>query len=312
VEKIPLPPNIQQFSGTISSGTSEVCEATGATSASVAPTQQPVPRSSELLRPHPAFDQIGWRDTEDLNRVARRNSQLVREPLRITKQGIILSGVGEWELAVFERKPYVYCIEYDLDNNQALQFILACSGARKGLNDFVRLRLALTLEDYLRAKGRENMSAAGKHKGLTNSPNFTPIDVRRWIAELAGTGTGNVDKVRTILQKAPANIIRALQEGSLRIHRAWTWCNLSKTDQLKAFNELEEGLAMRKTARKINKTGVYPSFTIQQILQSLERLETSHPGQVRVRRTERRETVVLVGSDLINEIQSRGHFDGFN
>jgi hypothetical protein len=271
-----------------------------------------VPRLAELLRPHPAFDQIGWQDIEDLNRVAQRDSQLVLEPLRITKQGIILSGVGEWQLAVFERKPYVYCIEYDLDNNQALQFILERSGTQKGLNDFVRIRLALTLEDYLRAKGRENMSAGGKHKGLTNSPSLTPIDVRRSIANVAGTGTGNVDKVRTILQKAHPNIIRALQDGSLHIHRAWTWCKLSKTDQLKAFHELEEGLSKRRTARKINKTSIHPSLTTPQILRSLERFETAHSGQVRVRCTGRRETVILVGKDLVDEIQNQGGGDGFS
>jgi hypothetical protein len=271
-----------------------------------------VPRLTELLRPHPAFDQIGWQDIEDLNRVAQRDSQLVFEPLRITKQGIILSGVGEWQLAVFERKPYVYCIEYDLDNDQALQFILERSGTQKGLNDFVRIRLALTLEDYLRAKGRENMSAGGKHKGLTNSPSLTPIDVRRSIANVAGTGTGNVDKVRTILQKAHPNIIRALQDGSLPIHRAWTWCELSKTDQLKAFHELEEGLSMRRTARKLNQTGVRPSLTTPQILQSLERFETAHPGQVRLRYTGRRETVILVGKDMLDEIQNQGDSDGFS
>ena len=237
MENIPLPPNIQQLSDATNSRASGV-HATKTTSASLAPAKQPVPRLTELLRPHPAFDQIGWRDIEDLNRVSRRDSQLVFEPLRITKQGIILSGVGEWQLAVFERKPYVYCLEYDLDNNQALQFILERSGTQKGLKDFVRIRLALTLEDYLRAKGRENMSAGGKRKGLTNSPNLTAIDVRRSIANVAGTGTGNVDKVRKILQAAHPNIVRALQDGSLHIHRAWTWCKLSETDQLKAFHEL--------------------------------------------------------------------------
>ena len=59
------------------------------------------------------------------------------------------------------------------------------------------------------------MSAGGKHKGLTNSPNLTPIDVRRSIANVAGTGTANVDKVRTILQKAHPNTIRALQVARL-------------------------------------------------------------------------------------------------
>jgi hypothetical protein len=300
------------FSQTTVSGVAEVDATGGSGSALVPPHAQPVPWLAELLRPHPAFDQIGWRDIENLSRVAQRGSQLIREPLRITKHGIILLGVAEWELAVFERKQYVYCIEYDLDDNQALQFILEHSGPQKALNDFVRIHLALTLEDYLRAKGRENMRAARKHKGLTNSPNLKPIDVRRLIADLAGTGTGNVDKVRGIRQNAHPNIIRALQDGSLSIHRAWTWCKLSKTDQLKAFHELEEGLAIRKTVRKTNKTGIHPSLTTPRILQSLERFETSHPGHVLVRRTKCPETVILVGNDVMNEIESEEPPDGFN
>jgi hypothetical protein len=303
VENIPLPPSIQQFSKTIISGTSKIGSTGGPASGSECLPQQPVWRLTERLRTHPAFDQIGWRDIEDLNRVAQRDSQSVREPLRTTKEGIILSGVGEWELALFEQRQYVYCIEHDLDKNEALQFILASSGPRRGLNDFVRIRLALTLEEYLRTNGRENMSVGGKHKALTNSSNLTPIDVRRSIADVAHTGTGNIDKVKTILKKAHLNIIRALQDGSLRIHRAWAWCKFPKTDQLKAFQELEEGLATRMTARKINEAAIPPSFTIQQLLQSLERFEASHPGQIRVRRTSGRETVIVVGAELMNEIQ---------
>ncbi|MFZ1006221.1 MAG: transposase zinc-binding domain-containing protein, partial [Candidatus Sulfotelmatobacter sp.] len=75
---------------------------------------------------------------------------------------------------------------------------------------------------------------------------------------------------------------------------------------LKAFNELEEGLSMRKTARKINETSLPPSLTTSQVLQSLKRFETAHPGQVHVRCTESRETVILVGKDLVNKIQSQG------
>jgi hypothetical protein len=266
---------------------------------------KPVAWSAGLLRPHPAFDQIGWQDIADLNRAARYQ-QVAQEPLRVTREGIILSGVGEWRLAIAQERQYVHCIEHDLDNDQALEFILARSGPRKGLNDFIRICLALTLEEYLRRKGRENMGAARKHKGLTNSSNLTLIDVRRSTADLAGTGTGNVDKVRVILEKSHPNIIRALQEGSLRIHRTWMWCGLSETDQLEAFREFQERLAMRKTAGKVNKRGIPPSFTTERILRSLECLETSHPGHVRIRRTERRETVILVGSDLVNEIQSQG------
>jgi hypothetical protein len=188
-------------------------------------------------------------------------------------KGIILSGVGEWELARCEPRPHVYCFEHDLDDNRALQFILQFSGPRKGLNDFIRIRLALRLEEYLHNKGRENMSAAGRNKGLTNSPNLAPINVRQMIADSAATGTGNIDKVRTILRKAHPNIIRALQDGSLRIHRAWAWCKLSQIDQLNVFQEYEEALAMRRTARKINKRRIDP-FSTHQILQSLNALRS--------------------------------------
>jgi hypothetical protein len=268
--------------------------------------------STGRLRPHPAFDQLGWRDIEDLNRAVECDSQSIRDHLRVTKQGIILSGVGEWQLATIEEKQYVNCLEYDLDSNQALEFILAHSGPRKGLNDFIRICLALTLEEYLRGKGRENMSAAGKRKGLTTLSNLTPIDVRRLTADLAGTGTGNVDKVRMILEKAHPNIIRALQEGSLRIHRGWTWCRLSPTNQLELFREFEEGLAIRKTARSIEKRGSHLLITAQEVFKALESLENLHPGQVRIGRTERRKTVILLGSDLVNEIQNQRRFDGFN
>ena len=301
-----------QFSQTTVYGLAEVSATGGSGPASVAPHAQPVPWLTELLRPHPAFDQIEWRDVENLTRVAQRDSQLIRQPLCVTKHGIILLGVAEWELAAIEGKQHVYCIERDFDNNQALQFILEHSGPQKALNDFVRIRLALTLEDYLHAKGRENMSAGGEQKGLTNSTNLTPIDVRRLIANVAGTGTGNVDKVRTILQKAHPNITRALQTSHLRIHRAWTWCKLSKTDQLKAYHELEEGLSMRKGARKTNKTGIHPSLTTSRILQSLARFETSHPGHVLVRRSECPGTVISVGNDVMNEIESQEPPDGFD
>jgi hypothetical protein len=312
VENIPLTPNLERLSEAFISSNSEINTMIPAASASATLSQQTVARLTQLLRPHPAFSQIGWRDINDLNRAAQCGSQFILEPIHISREGIILSGVGQWQLAVLERKEYVCCVEHDLDENEALRFILARSGPRKGLNDFIRIRLALTLEGYLRAKGRGNMSAGGKHKGLANSSNLNSIDVRRSIADVAGTGTGNIDKVRTILKRAHPNVIRALQDGTLHIYRAWKWCKLCEEDQLKAFQELEEGLSMRKTARKINKTGIHPSLTTRQILQSLERFETLHPGHVRLHRTGRKETVILVGDDLMNAIQSQGCFDGFN
>ena len=89
------------------------------------------------------------------------------------------------------------------------------------------------------------MRAGGEHKGLTNLLEAERINVCRQIASLAGTGTTNVGKVETILRKALQ--ISSLQNGSLKIHPAWSWCKLSKSEQLDEFARYED----KRTQRKI-------------------------------------------------------------
>jgi len=79
------------------------------------------------------------------------------------------------------------------------------------------------------------MSAGGKYKGSTNLSEADRIDARQRIAQRAGTGTGNVSKVKAILRSAHPNIITALQNGLLSIHRAWLW---SKTAQVAAESRI--------------------------------------------------------------------------
>jgi len=117
------------------------------------------------------------------------------------------------------------------------------------------------------------------------------------IGERSCTGQELSIKVRRILQKGPSTSLGAFTTSHLRIHGLGHGGKLSKTDQLKAFHELEEGLSMRKGARKTNKTGIHPSpydFADSAVIGTLRDLR--HPGHVLVRRSECPGTVISVGT----------------
>jgi hypothetical protein len=265
---------------------------------------RPVTRFSERLRPHRALDEIGWTDIDDLNEVARRKFHLFPEPVLITKNGTILSGIGSWRVALFEHRQHISCIELDISEDESLQYILAVHRTRRRWNSFVLIRLALTLEPHFQQKALDNMRTGGKFKGSTNLSKADRIEVRREIANAAGTGTGNVDKVKAILRSAHPNIIAALQNGSLRIHRAWKWRKFPKSQQKEEFANYEEGQTRRKILREFGGRQSRLSFDRRQVLEALQLFETRHPGQIVVQDSSRRETVVILGQDLIEEIKA--------
>lgn len=125
----------------------------------------PVTRFPEQLRPHRSLDEIGWTDIDDLNQVARRKCQPLPDPVLITKNGTILSGIGSWRLALSEHRQHISCIEYDIDEDESLQYILAIHRTRSRWNPFVLIRLALTLEPHFQQKALDNMRTGGRYKG---------------------------------------------------------------------------------------------------------------------------------------------------
>jgi hypothetical protein len=147
---------------------------------------------------------------------------------------------------MLEGRHEINCIEYPLGEDEALQFILTHHQTRCVWNDFVRIRLALTLEPTLQQGALDNMRAGGKYKGSTNLSEADRIDVREEIARRSGTGTGNVGKVKAILLRAHPNIIAALQNGLLSIHRAWLWTKLPKLQQRLEFARYEEERTQRE------------------------------------------------------------------
>jgi hypothetical protein len=267
-----------------------------------------VVRSPQQLRLHRALEEIGWIGMiDESDEATRQTNAFALEPILITTDGTILAGFGRWQLAVFGGRREISCIECALNEDDSLQFILTHHQIRRGWNDFVRIRLALTMKSSLREKALENMRVGGKYKGLANLPEVQRIDVSQAIANIAGVGARNVRKVETILETAHPRLIEALQSGTLRIDRAMHLSNLPRAEQLEQFIRYSAERATNKVIRRsIPKPKEKEArLDVVLVLDALRCQEARQPGSAAVRVGRHRRTVVLVGQDLMAVLPSQ-------
>jgi hypothetical protein len=269
---------------------------------------RPVVRLPLQLRLHRALGELGWTGViDEFNDAVRLTHLSVTEPILITTNGTILAGFGRWRSAILTGRLEINCIEYQLNEDESLHFILTHHQSRNGWNDFVRIRLALTMEPNLRQKALDNMRAGGKLKGLANLPEAQHIDVRKEIARIAGVGDRNVGNVETILERAHPRLIVALQNGTLRISRALQFCKLSRAEQLEQFirhsEERETNKVIRRAIRRPEK--IEDSFDVISVLDALQHRQAQQPGSVAVRIGRHKRTVILVGKDLMTTLPSQ-------
>ena len=251
------------------------------------------------LKLHTALGELGWAHINELDGAARLGDRTIPEPILVSTQGVVLSGLGAWQLALLDSRTEIACIEYSLNEDESLQFILAQHRTRRQWNAFVLIRLALTLEPHFQEKALNNMRSGGKYKAWTHLPEADRIDVRQEIAKVAGTGTGNVSKVKAILRSAHPNIISALQSGQLSIHRAWEWRHLPKAAQKEEFARCEEERIQSKVLRGVVESRGKPPFNATETIAALRMLESHNPGCIVIRAGTSMSTVVTLGQDAI-------------
>jgi hypothetical protein len=269
-------------------------------------------RSPKNLRLHTVLRDLDVIDVvEELNDAARLQDQSAAEPILITTNGTILAGFGRWRLAVFEHRHEIPCIEYQLSEDESLQFMLSHHQTRRGWNAVFRIRLALTLEPYFQQRALENMRAGGKYKGLANLPEAQHLDVRQEIASAAGVGARNVSNVKTILKNAHPRLIAALLNGTLTINGAMPFCKLPKAEQLEHFirhsEERETNKVIRRSITRSKKETISPD--VAAVLDALQQQEARHPGSVVVQVGRFQRTVILVGQDLLTGPYSQKELD---
>lgn len=210
-----------------------------------------VARSPEQLRLHPALVRLNLTSSVvEFSDACRLKGQPLREPILITTNGTIISGFKDWHAAVSDARPAVDCIEYSLSDEEAIRFILIRHQQRRTWNHFSRIRLALELEQNSQSKALANQIAGGRYKGSANLPKAEHIDVRQEIADAAGVGARNVSNVKMILERADPRLIEALHDGTLSIHRAVQWCNLSRRQQLERYTNYSVERATGKVTRQ--------------------------------------------------------------
>ena len=204
------------------------------------------------LRPHPSYIRHNLAvHACQLSAVAELGDLAFREPLVITQDHIILDGFARWTLARLQGRSTLPCIEYEMPEAEALQNLLQRHRRSSGLNDFIRICLALELEPLLKSEGRAKQQAGGQNKGSSILTKADRLDVRKEIARLAGVSVGNVTKVKQLTTTAHSDIVKALREKELSIHRAWLWRELPTEEQREKLwlNQSKKGIA--KTIRHL-------------------------------------------------------------
>jgi hypothetical protein len=208
---------------------------------------------------------------------------------------------------VFEQVPEIYCIEQTLSADDSLAFILSHHQTQRGWNAFVRIRLALTLKPSLQQAALNNMRFGGKYKGLANLPEAQHIDVRKQVADMAGVCPRNVANVETILKIAHPTLIEALGSGTLKINGAMQLCKAPHAEQLMEFMRYSEERAISKVIRRSLVQPQESDISIDPgtVLKALHSREELRSGSFLVRIVRHKRTVILVGQDLLSEINSQ-------
>jgi len=237
------------------------------------------------LHPHPSYirHQVSV-SIFQLTVLAEKGDLAFRDPLTTTQDGSILDGYARWTLARKQGRETLLCVQYELDEMEALCWILSSHRPSNGLNAFSRILLALELEPSFREKARSNQQGGGHNKGSSKLTEPETMDVRSEIAEAAGVSVGNVSKVKQLILTVQPELRQALLTGDIRIHRAWGWSKLPSQKQREALWIHQSKRALRKAACALvsqHRPENLPSVPdLDNLLRRVSALEHGKRGQI--------------------------------
>ena len=198
-------------------------------------------RATTTLHPHPRYQELRGPTAATQARRAERQAGPIQEPLLTTIDGTILDGHARWQVAIERHQPALPCFEYDVTDDEALQVVIQRHRRSEGLNDYGRIVLALGLESYFRER-RRGTPSTGHPRPSSKLTNHEHRDVRKNIAEEAGVSTGNVTKVKQLLDSVIPELRERLLRSEVSIHRAWQWRTLDPKGQRDAlWTHLHQG-----------------------------------------------------------------------
>ena len=235
-------------------------------------------RATTALHPHPRYQELRGPTAATQVQRARRQAGPIQEPLLTTVDGTILDGHARWRVAIERHQPTLPCFEYDVTDDEALQVVIQRHRRSEGLNDYGRIVLALDLESYFRER-RRGTPSTGHPRPSSKLTNRERRDVRQNLAEEAGVSTGNVTKVKQLLDSVIPELRERLLRSEVSIHRTWQWRTLAPTAQRNALWEhLHQGTIKTTIARLVRahvdaRASVRPTDVAATVLGGLARLD---------------------------------------
>ena len=240
-----------------------------------------VDRPTATLRPHPTYQALcGPIAAIRVRRVAQQPGP-IRELLLTTSDGTILDGHARWRVALDRQQSSLPCLEYDVTDEEALWIVIQQHRASEGLNAFCRIVMALELEPCFKARSRRSRPETDARTLSSNLTNAEHRDVRTAIASVAGVATGNVTKVKQLLDSVVPEVRERLVQGEVRIHRAWQWRTLSPKAQRDALwehlhrGEIKTAIARLVRAHAAAGAAAPPPDVAATILDGLARFDAS-------------------------------------
>jgi hypothetical protein len=208
--------------------------------------------SPDKLRPHPSYERCGlFVSAEQLSAIDSWDELAFRHPIVITRKGIIIEGYDRWQLARQRSRPEVLCLEYELNDFDSCVWLIYTNRRSRSLNAFALILLAVELEPFLREKALANQIAGGRNKNSSDLTKAAHIHVRSETARISGASSGNVSKVKALVQTIIPEIRQALLDGEIRIHRAHQWSQLPAEQQLAALEDHRSRQGTNLTSRRL-------------------------------------------------------------
>ena len=262
------------------------------------------------LRPHPSYVRHQLTvSIAKMSALADQGDGAFREPLIITRDHIVIDGYARLELARRQGRLTLSCIEYDLTEDDALHWLLHRLRRSNGSNDFSRILMALDLEPLLREKARSNQQTGGHNKGSSKLTEAARLDVRREIARIAGVSVGNVTKVKQLMATAHSDIVKALRERELSIHRAWLWSKLSPEEQKEKLWQNQSKKGITQTIRHLLSTCTPKNspraLNLGDLIKLVSALQAAKPGSVRLASMDLPGKIVVVSEELFRTLEAQ-------
>jgi ParB-like chromosome segregation protein Spo0J len=207
-------------------------------------------RPTNELRKHPAYAELQLSASSAQLAALKRLGELAfKDPLLVTREGIIIDGYARKEYADSLGIPTLLCVELDMGEEEALRNILHKHRRSAGWNDYNRIRMASRLKEIVQRQARANQQAGGHLKGLSK---LTEANVRKEIARAAGVSEGNVFKVDQLCNADPG-VLKALASDEISIHRAWLWRQMTCQQQQEQLRQLRLRELQQKVTTMVRK-----------------------------------------------------------